>query len=676
MNPAWYEAPLAQLRAGSESERRAAIDALETAGDPDSVWPLALIAIAPEEGEHARVAAAAVLCHLAPRSSARLVEHLDTSDPQERAAAHLALALLVGSASFGAERQALVMRWFYPTGTGQPDPAALHALETFIEALVRLPDFAKLRDQRNQNPFARYDDDEMVVVGMPDGRFGLHWDERLCIVLGIGRVVAIAPSLMRAVARDPSEQARWLVYSVIKEKGAYWPIAELAQAVRYDIMGNAALKYLLAAGATRAPAIACALSDPSLVGDLASAPVEWAGWSREMAPLFDALVERLRQDEAAIRRNALVLLCALEDGRIIPLLLSALTDPDATVREQAAIGIGRYARHLPASPHVADAVPLLLVTLADPQPSVRAQAARALGLVRDARAVDPLIAALTDPVEAVRTAAVAALGAFPDDRVAEALARALVDPAVGVGRQAVTSLGRIKASVPLIAAIGHPAAEVRAAAIKQLLYVDRNDRALEPLIAALRDPVEEVRAAATDALGWERYRDERALEPLLVALRDPAQAVRYAAAGALGWERYWDARALEPLLATLCDPVESNLTRWRATQALIGAIRVLGELGATEVVLVLVEALADPVAEVRSAAADALRELGDRRVVPALCRALYDPNDYVAKRAKCALRQFHRHRVVWPLLWGVFRERDPGMRVRRCAAAICLLLGW
>src|SRR5258706_4017514 len=113
MNPAWYEAPLAQLRAGSESERRAAIDALETAGDPDSVWPLALIAIAPEEGEHARVAAAAVLCHLAPRSSARLVEHLDTSDPQERAAAHLALALLDGSASVSGEQHALAIGRVY-----------------------------------------------------------------------------------------------------------------------------------------------------------------------------------------------------------------------------------------------------------------------------------------------------------------------------------------------------------------------------------------------------------------------------------------------------------------------------------------------------------------------------------------------------------------------------------
>ncbi len=55
--------------------------------------------------------------------------------------------------------------------------------------------------------------------------------------------------------------------------------------------------------------------------------------------------------------------------------------------------------------------------------------------------------------------------------------------------------GAHQAVEPLIAAIGHPVAEVRAAAIECI----NDDRALEPIIAALRDPVDEVRAGRLEA---------------------------------------------------------------------------------------------------------------------------------------------------------------------------------
>jgi hypothetical protein len=138
MNPASFEAELAQLRAGSEPERRAAIDALAAGGDLEAVWPLAQIVGAPEVGEAARVAAATALLRMNPRSYAHLVALLDTFDPQARGVTHLVLALIGdGEQDSG---QDLVVRWLNAFAS-QPDPAVLHVLETFVEALVQQPDF-------------------------------------------------------------------------------------------------------------------------------------------------------------------------------------------------------------------------------------------------------------------------------------------------------------------------------------------------------------------------------------------------------------------------------------------------------------------------------------------------------------------------------------------------------
>jgi hypothetical protein len=51
MNPASFEAELAQLRAGSEPERRVAIDALAAGGDLEAVWPLGRIRKLTSRGE-------------------------------------------------------------------------------------------------------------------------------------------------------------------------------------------------------------------------------------------------------------------------------------------------------------------------------------------------------------------------------------------------------------------------------------------------------------------------------------------------------------------------------------------------------------------------------------------------------------------------------------------------
>jgi HEAT repeat protein len=88
--------------------------------------------------------------------------------------------------------------------------------------------------------------------------------------------------------------------------------------------------------------------------------------------------------------------------------------------------------------------------------NVREKAVRALGQIRDPRAVDPLIATLKNDRHFVRRSAASALGEIKDSRAVEPLIAALQidDQGMGVRSSAAWALGKIKdlrAIEPLIA---------------------------------------------------------------------------------------------------------------------------------------------------------------------------------------------------------------------------------
>ena len=94
-------------------------------------------------------------------------------------------------------------------------------------------------------------------------------------------------------------------------------------------------------------------------------------------------------------------------------------------------------------------VEAFITALGDPEPSVRQQAARALARVRDERALDMLATALTTDDDAeVREAAAWALGQARGraQRAATALASALDDEDADVRQQAAWALGTSQAS--------------------------------------------------------------------------------------------------------------------------------------------------------------------------------------------------------------------------------------
>ncbi|MEO8677756.1 MAG: M56 family metallopeptidase [Vicinamibacterales bacterium] len=117
---------------------------------------------------------------------------------------------------------------------------------------------------------------------------------------------------------------------------------------------------------------------------------------------------------------------------ITQVLVNALGDTDAQVREKAALGL--------AFTPGADVISPLLGALQDSDGQVREKAAIGLAFRRDPRIVSPLIAAMSDTDSQVREKAAIALGASGDLRALEALQQAAHDPDSQVREKAVAGL--------------------------------------------------------------------------------------------------------------------------------------------------------------------------------------------------------------------------------------------
>lgn len=85
------------------------------------------------------------------------------------------------------------------------------------------------------------------------------------------------------------------------------------------------------------------------------------------------------------------------DEKACHLLVSALTDPEATIRTEAAVSLGQVT-YPPAVPH-------LILALQDADLDVRKAAINALGKMGDDRSLKPLQTALNDELEVIRVLA-------------------------------------------------------------------------------------------------------------------------------------------------------------------------------------------------------------------------------------------------------------------------------
>ena len=280
---------------------------------------------------------------------------------------------------------------------------------------------------------------------------------------------------------------------------------------------------------------------------------------------------------------------------------------------------------------VAGAGPALLESLPDAQGAFKLKVIRALGVVREDKAVKPLLALLADPSAELRVAAARSLGRIADPSSAGALAKALADGDEEVREAAARGLGQVGgeadvdalgkllkdknrlvrlAAIDALGAIG--SAKALAVLAPQLADTDpafkrhvvkaigslKDDSVAPYLKAWLSDKDPYLRGFTAEALAHRS--PEKSLEKgLLALLDDEVWAVRVRAVEALG---AWKSKAAVPALIKAVRAAEPTM-RWKAAQAL-GAI---GDVRAKEALEYLAEK--DAELDIRKAAAEALKEL-------------------------------------------------------------------
>ena len=273
-----------------------------------------------------------------------------------------------------------------------------------------------------------------------------------------------------------------------------------------------------------------------------------------------ALIARLKDESAEVRRAVADALGKFEDTRAVPALVSALADRNSEVRAAAAGALGnlkdpRAIRGLTsllsdASADVRkraldalseydsgvkadDIVPLLKDADAD----LRHSAAHALGQLGDRSAGAALAPLVRDPSHEVRAAAIESIAQLHDTAHRAIISFGTADADANVRRQALEAIDELGSPLPevmLLALLRDRDADVREKAAE--IAGDRSVLAAIPsLRRLLDDPHEDVREEAVSALGNIAHDD--ATGALRAALNSKDAKVRRAAAEALGERR-------------------------------------------------------------------------------------------------------------------------------------------
>ena len=271
---------------------------------------------------------------------------------------------------------------------------------------------------------------------------------------------------------------------------------------------------------------------------------------------------------------------------------------------------------------------------------------------------------LTDSAGPVRTAALEILGQGSETAASDAAMRTLAtDSSPSVRTTAVEILGRTAGPQRVQAlhrALADPDPDVRAAGVKALLLAASSQgsgiddtEAATLLLKALSDPEEWVWRSAVEQLAtladsvpsvvWAALRNgpPHQQEQLLVLL---------------------EVRRPERLGSIALDKLGS-----RDEDDRVLAVRLIGLVGTTDGVARVINALYDPSAAVRRAAADELSGLQSPEAVPSLTHALLDPDPGVRLAAVAALGVIDDDEVI-PALVGALT--DPNDEVRRHAASV------
>lgn len=241
------------------------------------------------------------------------------------------------------------------------------------------------------------------------------------------------------------------------------------------------------------------------------------------------LIGALKDSEPKVRATAAEALAEFEDPRAIPPLTALLNDPSTDVKQSALDALSQFESNLPAA--------AIIRLLGDPDAEVRHKAAHLAGQAHDRSATGALAKLVGDPSSDVRQAAIEAIGELGDPAAASAIVPALSDANADVRHQALNTLEDLKAPIAEATLVG--LMRDRDADVREKAARLAGDRSVIGAIPSLRrmldDPDADVRESAVDALG--NIADSAAYDALRVALTSKDAKVRRAAAEALGERR-------------------------------------------------------------------------------------------------------------------------------------------
>lgn len=327
-------------------------------------------------------------------------------------------------------------------------------------------------------------------------------------------------------------------------------------------------------------------------------------------------------------------------GTIVsPVVIRVLSDPNPLARDRAARVLGKTGH--------AQAVAALIPLLYDLDAGVRKSTATALGCLNDQRATKPLLARLAVETErGSKSVVFKALEQIGDPAAVASMMQIFLDDLKGDGRLA----GRVLMAIDpegiqaLAKGLKHTNRDIRAESAK-LIGISGNRLGTMPLVAALKDKDIGVRRNIIEALG--RIGDTKALAPLLDLWSHPSAYLRTLAADAV-------VRHGQPAVAPLLEHLKSKIPyyRWRAAWALGNLTEVVApvmdhkrrstgtkkkRVCDPEAITGLIDALDDPLAEVRWCVIRSLGALAATKALPALEAKLTDDDPGIRAAASDAL---------------------------------------
>ncbi|MDR7417211.1 MAG: HEAT repeat domain-containing protein [Armatimonadota bacterium] len=197
--------------------------------------------------------------------------------------------------------------------------------------------------------------------------------------------------------------------------------------------------------------------------------------------------------------------------------LENLRSPDAAVRSDAALTLGKLEAPEAPAELVGRAIEALSRILDDPDEYVRKSAVHALGRLRhrDPRALEGIRFALGDRSEQVVQEALNQILQAPDPGAVAGLVRVLGRRERNLQTAAVDALKRVGPAAvrPLLETLRDRGSRRRVQNLALRIIMDLRGRAVEPLLAALQDENVHIRESAIALLC--RLGDERVVEPLV-----------------------------------------------------------------------------------------------------------------------------------------------------------------